>query len=57
VMPARELVLLGKEDEARSFEPQPKHRLTNLVLFRNRKLASEAKLLCMDVDGHVEFFQ
>jgi hypothetical protein len=56
-MPARELVLLGKEDEARSFEPQPKHRLTNLVLFRNRKLASEAKLLCMDVGGHVEFFQ
>ncbi|TVU15484.1 hypothetical protein EJB05_39007 [Eragrostis curvula] len=57
VMPARELVLLGKEAEARSFEPQPKHRLTNLMLFRSRKLASEAKLLCMDVGGHVEFFQ
>ncbi|GJN02522.1 hypothetical protein PR202_ga19883 [Eleusine coracana subsp. coracana] len=57
VIPARELVLLGKEAEARSFEPQPKHRLTNLVLFRSRKLASEAKLLCMDVGGHVEFFQ
>jgi putative phage-type endonuclease len=57
VMPARELALLGKEDEARSFEPQPKHRLTNLVLYRSRKLASEAKLLCIDVGGHVEFFK
>ncbi|KAJ1271605.1 hypothetical protein BS78_06G140200 [Paspalum vaginatum] len=57
VMPARELALLGKDPEARSFEPQPKHRLTNLVLFRSRKLASEAKLLCMDVGGHVEFFK
>jgi putative phage-type endonuclease len=57
VVPARELALLGKDDEARSFEPQPKHRLTNLVLYRSRKLASEAKLLCMDVGGHVEFFQ
>ncbi|XP_066348094.1 uncharacterized protein [Miscanthus floridulus] len=57
VMPARELALLGKDDEARSFEPQPKHRLTNLVLYRSRKLASEAKLLCMDVGGHVEFFK
>lgn len=57
VMPARELTLLGKDAEARSFEPQPKHRLTNLVLFRSRKLATEAKLLCMDVGGHVEFFQ
>ncbi|RLM73996.1 uncharacterized protein C2845_PM15G12360 [Panicum miliaceum] len=57
VMPARELVILGKDAEARSFEPQPKHRLTNLVLFRSRKLASEAKLLCMDVGGHVEFLQ
>uniref|UniRef100_A0ACD5URU4 Uncharacterized protein n=1 Tax=Avena sativa TaxID=4498 RepID=A0ACD5URU4_AVESA len=56
VMPARELVLLGKEAEARSFEPQPKHRLTNLVLYRSRKMASEAKLLCRDVGGHVEFF-
>lgn len=56
VMPARELVLLGKEAEARSFEPQPKHRLTNLVIFRSRKLASEAKLLCKDIGGHVEFF-
>ncbi|KAF2934605.1 uncharacterized protein [Oryza sativa Japonica Group] len=56
VMPARELVLLGKEAEARSFEPQPKHRSTNLVIFRSRKLASEAKLLCKDIGGHVEFF-
>ena len=56
VMPSRELLLLGKEAEARSFEPQPKHRLTNLVLYRSRKMASEAKLLCRDVGGHVEFF-
>ncbi|XP_044966929.1 uncharacterized protein LOC123427053 isoform X3 [Hordeum vulgare subsp. vulgare] len=56
VMPSRELVLLGKEAEARSFEPQPKHRLTNLVIVKSRKLASEAKLLCRDVGGHVEFF-
>jgi putative phage-type endonuclease len=57
VVPARELALLGKHDEARSFEPRPKHRLTNLVLYRSRKLASEAKLLWMDVGGRVEFFQ
>ncbi|KAG8082425.1 hypothetical protein GUJ93_ZPchr0014g47171 [Zizania palustris] len=56
VMPARELMLLGKAAEASSFEPQPKHRLTNLVIVKSRKLASEAKLLCKDVGGHVEFF-
>ncbi|KAF3334237.1 YqaJ-like viral recombinase domain-containing protein [Carex littledalei] len=57
VVPARQCFLLGKVDHAKAFEPQPKHAQTNLVLFKSRKLAVEAKLLCKDIVGHVEFFK
>lgn len=57
VVPAREAVLLGKVEDAKAFEPQPKHQLTNLVLFKSRKLAVEVKLFCKDIAGHVEFFK
>ncbi|KAJ4751872.1 hypothetical protein LUZ62_086277 [Rhynchospora pubera] len=57
VVPAREAVLLGKVEAVKAFEPQPKHRLTNLVLFKSRKLSGEVKLVCKDIAGHVEFFK
>ncbi|XP_020253385.1 uncharacterized protein LOC109830523 isoform X2 [Asparagus officinalis] len=56
VMPAREAMLLGKEVEARAYEPKPKHGLTGFVIGRSRKLACEANMLCRDIGGHVEFF-
>ncbi|XP_072954633.1 uncharacterized protein [Typha angustifolia] len=57
VVPAREAFMSEKEVDARAYEPKPKHRLTDLVVFRSRKLATEAKLLCRDIGGHVEFFK
>ncbi|KAJ3671701.1 hypothetical protein LUZ60_007780 [Juncus effusus] len=60
VIPAREAVGLRKGIEIpdlKRFEPEPKHELTNLVLYKSRKLASEAKLLCKDIAGHVQFFK
>lgn len=57
VVPAREEVLLGREEEARAYEPKPRHGLTNMVISRSRKLAAEARLVCRDIGGHVEFFK
>jgi len=57
IVPARESMLLGKEVEARAYEPKPKHELTGLVIGRSRKLAAEARMLCRDIGGHVEFFR
>lgn len=57
VVPAREAVSTGREAVARSFEPKPKHELTGFVIGRSRKLAGEARLICRDIGGHVEFFR
>lgn len=57
VVPAREAVLMGREDEAKVYEPKPKHGLTGFIIGRSRKLAAEARLLCRDIGGHLEFFQ
>ncbi|EPS68756.1 hypothetical protein M569_06011, partial [Genlisea aurea] len=56
VVPARESLLLGKEDEAKSFKPSSTHKLTGMVIARSVKLAAEAKLLCREIADHVEFF-
>lgn len=57
VVPARESLLLGNEEEAKSFKPSSTHKQTGLVIFKSIKLASEAKLLCREIAGHVEFYR
>ncbi|MQM07261.1 hypothetical protein Taro_040101 [Colocasia esculenta] len=57
VMPAREALSTGREEDAKAYEPKPKHELTGLVIARSRKLAAEVKLLCKDIGGHVEFYR
>lgn len=57
VIPAREAVLLGKEEEAKLFEPESQHKLTGLSIARSIKLANEARLLCREIAGHVEFYR
>lgn len=56
VLPAREALLLGKEEEAKSFMPTSRHRQTGLAVSRSIKLASEAKLLWRESAGHVEYY-
>ncbi|OVA06431.1 YqaJ viral recombinase [Macleaya cordata] len=57
VIPARELLLLGKEEDVRLYEPAPTHRQTGLVISKSIKLAAESKLLCREIAGHVEFYK
>ncbi|XP_021647516.2 uncharacterized protein LOC110640501 isoform X2 [Hevea brasiliensis] len=57
VIPAREALSLGMEEEAKSYKPTPTHRQTGLVIFKSTKLASESKLLCREIAGHVEFYR
>lgn len=57
VIPARELFVLGQEEEAKSYKPESTHKLTGLVIHNSIKLASEAKLLCREIAGHVEFYR
>nr|XP_043606387.1 uncharacterized protein LOC122578479 [Erigeron canadensis]XP_043606388.1 uncharacterized protein LOC122578479 [Erigeron canadensis] len=55
VIPAREALLMGHEEEAKKYEPTSTHKLTGLVIHKSLKLARESKLLCREVAGHVEF--
>lgn len=57
VMPAREALLMGKEEEANMFKPASTHKRTGLAIVKSLKLASKAKLLCREIAGHVEFFR
>ncbi|KAK9145475.1 hypothetical protein Sjap_005378 [Stephania japonica] len=57
VVPARELLSLEKEEEARTFKPAPTHQKTGLVIKNSIKLAAESKLLCRDIAGHVEYYR
>lgn len=57
VVPAREALLLGKEDEAKNYEPTSTHMKTGLAISKSIKLASEAKLLCREIAGHIEFYR
>ncbi|KAI3698529.1 hypothetical protein L2E82_42145 [Cichorium intybus] len=55
VIPAREALVLGSEEEAKKYEPGSTHKLTGLVIHKSLKLAAESKLLCREVGGNVEF--
>ncbi|GAB4840561.1 hypothetical protein Ancab_021330 [Ancistrocladus abbreviatus] len=55
VVPAREALALGQEQEAWSYKPASTHKKTGLVIVSSLKLASEAKLLCREIAGHIEF--
>ncbi|ERN00355.1 hypothetical protein AMTR_s00104p00078060, partial [Amborella trichopoda] len=58
VVPARE-ALLACEDEAAvcRYMPLAKHAHTNNVIAQSRVLAADARLLCKDIGGQVEFFR
>ena len=56
VVPAREALLLGSKDQVESYKPASTHKLTGLAISKSIKLASESKLLCREIAGHVEFF-
>ncbi|KAK9008270.1 hypothetical protein V6N11_075172 [Hibiscus sabdariffa] len=59
VLPAREAVLLGKEEDAKTYEPTPTHKKTGLAISQSTKLASEAKMLCREIagTGSLEFLE
>ncbi|KAF2292845.1 hypothetical protein GH714_029313 [Hevea brasiliensis] len=57
VIPAREALLLGREEEAKSYKPTSTHRHTGLIIVKSLKLANECKLLCREIAGHVEFYK
>lgn len=57
VVPAKEALSTGREEVAKSYDPTPTHRLTGLAIVKSMKLASESKLLCKEIAGHVEFFR
>lgn len=58
VVPAREALLMGgNEESATAYKPTSTHKRTGLVISRSLKLAGEAKMLCRDIAGHVEFFR
>lgn len=56
VVPAREALLSGKVEKVESFKPTSTHRLTGLAIVKSQKLAGEAKLLCREIAGHIEFY-
>lgn len=57
VIPAKEALSMGKEEEAKSYIPASTHRLTGLTIAKSLKLATGARLLCREIAGHVEFFR
>lgn len=57
VVPAREAVLLGMEEQARSYKPESTHKQTGRVISGSLKLAGQAKLLCREIADHVEFYR
>lgn len=57
VVPAREALILGQDEKADMFMPTSTHKKTGLAIFKSVKMASEAKLLCREIAGHVEFFR
>ncbi|XP_027342425.1 uncharacterized protein LOC113855130 [Abrus precatorius] len=56
VVPAREALLLGCEEQVKSYKPASTHKKTGLAIAKSIKLASETKLLCRELAGHVEFY-
>ncbi|KAL1216414.1 hypothetical protein V5N11_026345 [Cardamine amara subsp. amara] len=57
VIPAREALLLGKDDEeVKKYEPSSTHKRTGLAIAKSLSLAAESKLICREIADHVEFF-
>lgn len=56
VIPAREALVLGCEEEVKSYKPASTHKMTGLAISKSIKLASETKLICRELGGHVEFY-
>ncbi|GJS42014.1 restriction endonuclease, type II-like superfamily protein [Tanacetum coccineum] len=57
VVPAREALAIGSEEEVKKYEPTSIHKQTGLVIRKSMELASGSKLLCREIAGHVEFFR
>ncbi|XVF43796.1 hypothetical protein PTKIN_Ptkin02bG0069400 [Pterospermum kingtungense] len=57
VIPAREALLLENEEEAKRYKPASTHKHTGLAISKSIKLASEAKMLCKEISGHIEFYR
>ncbi|XP_023537251.1 uncharacterized protein LOC111798383 isoform X1 [Cucurbita pepo subsp. pepo] len=57
VVPAREASSSGREKEVESYKPTSTHKLTGVAIAKSIKLASDAKLLCREIAGHVEFYR
>ncbi|KAL1353049.1 hypothetical protein HN51_016989 [Arachis hypogaea] len=56
VVPAKEALVLGSEEQAKSYKPATRHKQTGLAIAKSINLASQAKLLCREIAGHVEFY-
>ncbi|KAG5040851.1 hypothetical protein JHK85_013327 [Glycine max] len=56
VVPAREALLLGREEVVKSYKPASTHQKTGLAIAKSIKLAHETKLFCRELAGHVEFY-
>lgn len=56
VVPAKELMSLGREDDAMAYKPTSTHKQTGLAIVKSMHLAAQARMLCREIAGHVEFF-
>ncbi|KAF5194131.1 Restriction endonuclease, type II-like superfamily protein [Thalictrum thalictroides] len=56
VVPAKELMSLGREEDARNYKPTSTHKQTGLAIVKSIQLAAESKLLCKEIAGHIEFY-
>lgn len=57
VIPARGALSLGSKEAAMSYKPSSTHKQTGLAIVKSLKLASESKLLCREIAGHIEFYR
>eukprot|EP00262_Sarcandra_glabra_P017000 TRINITY_DN5681_c0_g1_i1.p1 TRINITY_DN5681_c0_g1~~TRINITY_DN5681_c0_g1_i1.p1 ORF type:complete len:297 (-),score=31.50 TRINITY_DN5681_c0_g1_i1:173-1063(-) len=57
VVPAKEALALGREADAMTYEPSSRHRQTGLVIAKSLRLSGDARLICREIGGHVEFFR
>ncbi|CAM8950823.1 unnamed protein product [Rhodiola kirilowii] len=57
VIPAREALVLGLEQDVNSYKPESTHKLTGLAIAKSIQVAAESKLTCREIAGHAEFFR
>ncbi|GLT38384.1 hypothetical protein SLA2020_126400 [Shorea laevis] len=57
VIPAREALFLCIDEKVKTYEPASTHKQTGLVISKSIKLAKNAKLLCREIAGHIEFYR